>query len=530
VTTIQAGASNVDAFVGAGPVYLNDGVTPNPNAVGIHLKNGSFGLLLQTTTDSTNVSQASTLYAFKATGSVDFLGFPGLTFSAQSMTLQANTIGVVNNAVPTGALAGDGVTPVTVQLNFPAALQLSFSGVVTLSVVDPATNSEFVLISGGFIFTETQTTTTDSTTNKKTQTTKILVGATGLEVFFGVGPARLGDGTINPNAVGVLLENGQLGVEVLHQVDVTNSNSPTPIGSTYAVDASGSAQLVNVTGLGLGGTFHVRINTTGGAVSETIAVPNPANVGSTVNVPLTFAGNETLSLAGTSLNLSINGFITLTGNFALSKTVTAPVTTGGTTTSSTKILVGATGINAFLGSDDQRVGLQISNAKLALAIYETTVTTGATTSSSTSYALDASASASLIGVGENFSLSGTVGVRVNTTGGAVTDKVKVNGTDVPISFTADESNFEGFSGANVMINVGNYVTVSGNFAFTREVDTVNNITRIRAGGIHVNAYVGSADGNMGVQITNATLGVLLEEQTTTVASFSYAVDGSAGWL
>ncbi|MBU6398951.1 MAG: LEPR-XLL domain-containing protein, partial [Verrucomicrobia bacterium] len=519
VTTIQVGASNVDAFLGAGPVYLNDGVTINPNAVGIHLTNGSFGMLLQTTVDSTNPSQAVSAFAFSASGSVTFLGFPGLTFTAQSMTLQYNTIGAVNTAVPTGAVAQDGVTPVTVQLNFPAALQLSFSGVVTLSVVDPATNSQFVLVTGGFIFTESQTTTTDSTTSKKTQTTTILIGAAGVEAFFGVGPARLNDGSINPNAVGVLLENGQVAAEILNQVDVTDAANPQTLSSTYAVDASGSAQLVNVTGLTLGGTFHVRINTTGAAVTQTIGVPDPANPANIINVPLTFAGNETLALSGTNVDLSVNGFVTLSGSFALSKTFDS-------STNTTQILVGATGINAFLGTADQKVGLQVSNADLGLVIYDQTTTTAGVTTTQTTYALDASASAQLVGFGDDFSLSGTVGVRVNTTGGPVNQTITVGGVNVNVNFSSTEGNFEGFSGAGVTLNVGGYVTVTGDFAFTKQVDTVNNVTDILAGGTGVNVFLGSADAGMGVQINNANLGVIIEQKTTTVSTFGFAVDGS----
>ncbi|MGV2341514.1 MAG UNVERIFIED_CONTAM: hypothetical protein LVR18_48605 [Planctomycetaceae bacterium] len=54
-------------------------------------------------------------------------------------------------------------------------------------------------------------------------------------------------------------------------------------GNSYAIAPAGTASLVGIDGLTLSGTLAARINTTGGAVDETIEVPG----GAPVNVSFT---------------------------------------------------------------------------------------------------------------------------------------------------------------------------------------------------------------------------------------------------
>src|SRR5206468_4259110 len=110
-----------------------------------------------------------------------------------------------------------------------------------------------------------------------------------------------------------------------------------------------------------------------------------------------------------------------------------------------KIVAGATGVSAFLGTNNQSMGIQISNASLGLVIFEKTVTKNGTFSTQTSYALDASGGAQLVGFTGTLTLGGNVGVRMNTTGGAVSETVKVNGLNKAITFTSAEGNFEEFT-------------------------------------------------------------------------------------
>ena len=98
-----------------------------------------------------------------------------------------------------------------------------------------------------------------------------------------------------------------------------------------------------------------------------------------------------------------------------------------------------------LGRHDKSMGVRVTDANLGLALFKTG--TAAAT-----YALDASAAAALVGFDSILSLSGTLGVRVNTTGVAVDETVSVNGTDVKILFTEAQKNVQGFSGS---VSAGN---------------------------------------------------------------------------
>ena len=76
-----------------------------------------------------------------------------------------------------------------------------------------------------------------------------------LSIFLGQGPSRLANGAPNPLATGVLLSNGRIGL--------------IQIGSTYALVATGTVSLVGISGVTIGGTVTVRVNTTGKAIDET---------------------------------------------------------------------------------------------------------------------------------------------------------------------------------------------------------------------------------------------------------------------
>ena len=174
--------------------------------------------------------------------------------------------------------------------------------------------------------------------------------------------------------------------------------------ATYALDASAAAALVGFDSiLSLSGTLGVRVNTTGVAVNETVNVN-----GTDVNILFSAAQGNVQGFSG-SVSLSIAGFVTLSGDFAFDETV-LPATT-------TKILVGAANIDAFLGTSDESMGVRVTDANLGLALFKTG--TAAAT-----YALDASAAAALVGFDSILSLSGTLGVRVNTTGVAVNETVR----------------------------------------------------------------------------------------------------------
>ena len=341
-----------------------------------------------------------------------------------------------------------------------------FSGSVDLSIAG------FVTLSGEFAFEKS----VDDTT------TKILVGAANIDAFLGTAD----------ESMGVRVTDADLGL-ALYKTGTA--------AATYALDASAAAALVGFDSiLSLSGTLGVRVNTTGVAVGETVDVN-----GTLVNIVFSAAQGNVQGFSG-SVDLSIAGFVTLSGEFAFEKSVVD---------TTTKILVGAANIDAFLGTADKSMGVQVTDANLGLVLYKTG--TAAAT-----YALDASAAAALVGFDSILSLSGTLGVRVNTTGGAVSETVDVNGTLVSIVFSAAQGNVQGFSGS-VDLSIAGFVTLSGDFAFEKSV--VDTTTKILVGAANIDAFLGTADKSMGVQVTDANLGLVLYKTGTAAAT--YALDASA---
>src|SRR5690606_36740180 len=83
-----------------------------------------------------------------------------------------------------------------------------------------------------------------------------VVGAQGVTVFLGSGPALLPSGAPNPLAVGVLLSNATIGL-----VEFTDGTGG------WALVASGTVSLVGVAGVTVSGTTSVRLNTTQDAIT-----------------------------------------------------------------------------------------------------------------------------------------------------------------------------------------------------------------------------------------------------------------------
>ena len=130
---------------------------------------------------------------------------------------------------------------------------------------------------------------------------------TGLTVFFGNGPAYLPDGVLNPLAQGVLITNATIAVF-----------TATVNGTVqWAFSAQGTASLVGVPGVTLGGQVQVRVNSFGQGFTETLSLAGGGSV------PLDFAPTEDASaggaaftsVGGAGLNVGVGG-----------QTITADVT------------------------------------------------------------------------------------------------------------------------------------------------------------------------------------------------------------
>ena len=90
-------------------------------------------------------------------------------------------------------------------------------------------------------------------------------GATDVEIFFGDGPYRLDDGSVNPDAIGLLITNATVGAVKFSD-------------GSFAIYTIGTASLVGVDGVTIHGTVTVKINQTGHAITSTILMPDNSSV------------------------------------------------------------------------------------------------------------------------------------------------------------------------------------------------------------------------------------------------------------
>src|SRR5262249_900956 len=125
----------------------------------------------------------------------------------------------------------------------------------------------------------------------------------GIDLFLGQGPVHLADGSLNPDAMGVMLSNAQIG---LIKFDA----------GKFALFATGTIALVGPDGLDVSGTATILVNTSGQAVNNVqLSVPGtstPETV--TVNFPTadpvtSFTGTIDIQVAGA---LSIHGTVSFT--------------------------------------------------------------------------------------------------------------------------------------------------------------------------------------------------------------------------
>ena len=127
------------------------------------------------------------------------------------------------------------------------------------------------------------------------------IAAQGVRIFVGRGPAFFADGGVSPLATGVLISNATLAMRRVG-------------GTTYAVVADGTAQIVGVDGVSLAGTVHVAYNDTGSDVSTSIAIPGS----SAAPVGLVVAnGTRSVSITGATLTIAGQG---LTADLAVDRT------------------------------------------------------------------------------------------------------------------------------------------------------------------------------------------------------------------
>src|SRR5262249_50371624 len=220
------------------------------------------------------------------------------------------------------------------------------------------------------------------------------------------------------------------------------------------------------------------------------------------------------NLATDALSMTLNNLGLNLAGFADIKASTIALSYVPATDGSSEMTLGATGVEAFLGTGTgaTRVGVDLTGGTLGLAVFDSTG--GAIT-----YALNATGAVSLLGPPAN-SISVTSGnvQFLADTAGAVSTTVMAGSTAVPLDFTANETEV---LAKGLSISVGGFASITGDFGFQQFTD--NGQTYLAIGAENVTASVSA--GGVSVAVTGAGLGLLIN---TTAITPAYALVAGGG--
>lgn len=471
VTDIAIGAMNITTTLGS---------STGPN---LSITGASLGVLIVS-----GVSGNPSTYALVANGGIDTLNnVNGLTFSASDLTVQINKLGK-DPATLAGLPASVHTPGGDVALDFTglgAGSLETISGNLTLSV------DNFASLQGSFAF--------ETFTDLVSGAADIAVAATNVNASLSVGGVTL---SVNGASLGLLILPGVSGG-----------------ASTYALLANGGTDsLTGIPDFSLSASgLSVKINNTGVDPTTRIGTTSITTPGGSEGINFSGLGSGNVIDIEGSITLNIANFVSLSGDFGFQEYSNA---------GNTEILVGAKNVSAVLGTATTNV--TISGASLGLLIVP------GVNSNPTTYALVANGGTdTLNGVpGLTLSASGLT-VKINHTGvdpttlAGATQTVNTPDGGVKLDFTGlGAGNVTNITGS-VTLSIANFVSLTGSFAFTEQVDPANSaITEILVGASGVTTFLGTSDQTVGVKISNAELGMVIYKNTTTGTS-TYALYSSA---
>ena len=418
-------------------------------------------------------------YALEIIGSTNpsdaaIIGIPGLSLTASNVML----------------LAKCGLDVATLPANLPTSVSTPNGSVaLNLSAFAPGTyavaevQGQFSLAIAGFI---------------------TVSGSFGAETFA--------DGSGNDLAFAAANVNAVLGTP---DVNVTIAGASLALvikpGVGYDLLVGGGADSLNgvpdITVSSSGLTAKVR----NGLDPTTLAnLPSSIPVGSD-NVALNFGGLGSGNITEIDGNISIGvaNLVSLSGFFSFTEQTSGTVTT---------ILVGGSSINAFVGPADHSLGVQISGASFGLAIFRDS------TLSASTYALQASTpSLTAVGLPADITLSGSVSLLVNTTGGAVNQSLP--GGEA-ISLSAAQGNIRSLGGTLTM-GISSIGSLTGTFSFSSV--TSGSTSKLLIGVSNVGTASGStvkaSTGPVTYTLSNGILGLAIYESNG--VSTGYALSATA---
>jgi hypothetical protein len=261
-------------------------------------------------------------------------------------------------------------------------------------------------------------------------------------------------------------------------------------GVEVALSAGGASVALQ----GGSGSLYLNGSQRSGSISGTAAISGLAGLSLQGNLSADFDA-QGLRLAGNNVSVSVDGFGSLSGNFAVNKD-----------TSGSALLIGLNQVQADFG------GITISGGQLGLY-------TGRNALGEAGYALVAQGSASVSGL-SGLSLNATASVRVNTLGEALSRSITVGGQALALEFTS------GLTVQELLIRQG-AITIDGLGAVSGDLGTTTSTLRIGLSGLSGNL----TPGGVGASLRGGNGALLIEKISTGASSTSrYAlqVGGSLG--
>ncbi|MFO0448614.1 MAG: hypothetical protein ACK52I_08125, partial [Pseudomonadota bacterium] len=488
VTTLTAGATDLDIFLG-----VRRG---QPDEVGVAVDGASLGLIIEIPqTGTPNFAVAS------ATGTVSLVGVEELELSG-SLAANINRLGrVIDVTVPTSSGAG-----IPVRFDSPDNAE-SLAGNAQLTV------DGFTELSGAFAFD----------IDKVNNVDRIKVAGTDVNAFLGQNP----DGVLNGgDEIGVQISDGNFAALLLSDEN----------GSSFALDASGTAALIGVTGLTLQGSMAARVNRTGRQINETIG-------GYTL---LCDAHDEVTEFSG-SVTLASQDFFRVEGSVGFSKSAGHLAISDGTSADVNLLTIGGENLNGFVGNRGgtaDQVGLALSELDFALAL----VTDAADLDRNWTAVTASAGQVALVGIPGLTLAANSLSVQINrpAADGEVIDFLATplqvsTGTGTALTLDLDGQQGELLRAlGNLEIGVEGFFTASGDFAIERTNSQVTladsnqsvvNVELLTIGAHGISGFVGingGSDEAIGLELSDLDFALALASDLATPSRKWSALTAAVG--
>ena len=469
--TVLLALRDVTLFLGQGAPFDADGAV-STTAHGVLVSGATVGLLLRS-------SGSRTDYTLDAQGDVALVGVPGVTASGHLRARVNTATSAVDQTVAfadgSGSVAlvfTDGTSGSALETGTSSLAFTSFSSTgLTLSVLGQSFTADAVVTTTS---TGVSVALANLTVVVQSQGTTVArfaqTGAAGSLTLGGTAATGSLTGTLTLLVPGLAV-NGTISLDVLTSSVATDPQHVTLTGS--ALDVTVAGQVIHVDTFGLarvsvGGVTTTSVTVSGGHLAVTQGTTTLLDVSAVSgSLALTAAGvtgrlTATVTTTvgglafGSSVRLAVNTGTAAVGDlpagpYARVEVVGATVTVGGQSFSADLVLV--RGVDAT-GATVLRVA--VNNATLAVTAGGTTVVSlsaGAGAILVTQNGIAAQVRGTVAVTLPDVQLAGTLELRVNTTGAAVDDSVRVGDTDVPVVVAAGTGAYLRLAGTGMVLTV-----------------------------------------------------------------------------